>query len=436
MKKNYFFLAAIMLLTSVQIVVAQNRSAIDVKQVLVVSGGAFSNPDDYVTAAAYNPADSVTTTFGTIFTQSVQSAVVFNHFLYVAAQDSIVAFDVDTYQRVAATSAEGVNQLAVYGDNLIASFWYPDTADFVKIYSRNNLSQLAVISGISGEAAGIAVDGSKAYVAVPGGWAATTGKLAVIDLENFSLLQEIDLGAEGAGINNVYVYAAGDARYLVTINKTPWGGNSGYISKIDLSDMSFNSTQVNIVLGKGVGFVNNSATLYALINGGIGSIDVDDLTVADTAVVAAPSNPAFTIAGAAFDSINSLFYVTTTDYSTTGEGVIYNLDGEVSGDFEAGISAEAVAIDYRDFEAVDEMFASNTFGFYPNPVQNRLIIANPERVFVKEVVVSDVTGRVVLSTPVSGKDNIVMDLSDLHTGFYFVTVIGNNKVFTSKIVKQ
>ncbi len=433
MKKNYFFLTAIMLLASVQIIFAQNSRSINVNQVLVVSGGAFSNPDDYVTVASYKPGDSLTSQFGTIFTQSVQSAVVYSNFLYVAAQDSIVAFDVNSYQRVAATFAQGVNQLAVSGDKLIASFWYPDTADFVRIYNRDDLSEQAVISEVSDEASGIAVYDNKAYVAVPGGWAATTGKLAVINLENNSFEEEIDLGAEGAGISNVYVYAANDTHYLITVNKTPWGGSNGYLTKIDLADMSAASTQVNVVLGKGVGFVNSTATLYALINGGIGSVDVEGMTVADTTIVAAP---AMTIAGAALDTINSLFYVTTTDYSSVGEGAIYNMNGEVTGSFDAGISAEAIAIDYRDFEAINETFAANTFGFYPNPVNNVLTVSNPDRVTVDRVFVSDVTGRVIISKEVDGESSITLDFSGLNAGLYFVTVKGENRAFTSKIVKQ
>ncbi len=433
MKKNYFFLTAIMLLASAQMMFAQHRSLIDVNQVLIVSGGAFSNPDDFVTTASYKPSDSATTEFGTVFTQSVQSAVVCNHFLYVAAQDSIVVFDIDNYQRVAATAAAGVNQLAVSGEKLIATFWYPSTADFVKIYNRANLSELAIISGVSDEAAGIAVYNNMAYVAVPGGWAATTGKLAVINLETNSFSEEIDLGTEGVGINNVYVYAANDTHYLITVNKTPWGETSGYLTKIDLADMSSASTQVNVVLGKGVGFTQTDATLYALVNGGVGSINVENLTVNDTTIVAAP---AMTIAGAAYDSIHSLFYVSTTNYATAGEGTIYNREGEITGSFDAGISAEAIAIDYRDYESVDEIFAANTFKFYPNPVKNKLTIANNDRIAISKVTVSDIMGRIVTSKNVFNNVNVVLDLSNLHAGFYIVTVEGESKSFTAKIVKQ
>ena len=433
MKKNYFLLAAVTLLMSVQAIFAQNRSAIDVNQVLVVSGGVYSDPDDFVNVAAYKPNEDTTTDFNTIFSQSVQCAVVFDHFLYVAAQDSIVAYDIDTYERVAVAFAAGVNQLAVTEDKLIASFWYPDTSNFVKIFNRSDLTEQAVITEVSDEAAGIAVYENKAYVAVPGGWDATSGKLAVIDLENNAFVEEVDLGAEGAGINNVYVYEDGDLHSLVTINKTAWGGTAGYITKIDLADMSFASIMVDVVLGKGVGFVNDDATLYALINGGIGSINVADVTVADTVIVAAP---AMSIAGAAYDKVHLQFYITTTDYASVGEGIIYSMDGVATGNFDAGIAAEAIAIDYRDFEGVKETYASDAFAFYPNPTSGQVTIANPDRLAVEQIVVSDLTGRVVMTKSISETTALTVDLSGLNNGMYLVSVISSGKIFTTKFVKQ
>jgi len=434
MKKNYFLLTAVALLFSVQVAFAQNRgNIIDVNQVLVASGGAFSNPDDFVTVGTYIPLDSVTTEFNTIFTQSVQCAVVFDHFLYVAAQDSIVAFDIDSYERVGATGATGVNQLAVTNDKVIASFWYPDTSDFVKIYNRSDLVEQAIISDVSDEAAGIAVFNNKAYIAVPGGWTATTGKLAVIDLETNTFEQEIDLGTEGSGISNVYVYNDNGNHYLITVNKTPWGSTSGYVSKIDLSNMSVTNALVNVVLGKGVELVNSDATLYAFINGGIGSINLSDLTVADTSIITPPD---MTIAGAAFDTINNNFYVTTTDYATVGDGTIYNMDGVATGSFDAGISAEAVAIDYRDYTGVDEISSSFAFSIYPNPAGKNISVSIPNGSTVSRLFVSDLTGRVIMSESGTFKGDLTIDLSGLDQGLYVVTVKSGNKFYTTKVVKQ
>ncbi len=436
MKKNYFLLTAVALLMSVQMIFAQNRSLV-VDQVFVVSGGAFTNPDDFVTVASYKPSDSTTTEFNTIYTQSVQSAVTHAGYLYVAAQDSIVAYDIASYTRVAAIAAVGVNQLYATDDKLVASFWYPDTADFVRIYNREDLSELAVISEVSGEAAGIAVIDDKAYVAVPGGWASTVGKIAVIDLESNSFVQEVDLGVDGAGIKNVFAYKESETNYLATVNTTPWGGTTGVVMKIDPADMSVVNTSVlNVVLGKGVAISSDDAYLYALINGGIGSVSLADFAVADTAIVAAPAL-GFSIAGAALDMVNNQFYVTTTDYASVGEGTIYNMDGEVVGNFDAGISAEAIAIHYVDTEAVSEIFAEGSFSVYPNPATNHVTVLNSHAVALDKVVVTDLTGRVVMSNRLNGeKSSVQLNLSGVNSGLYLVSLYGEGKVFTAKVVKQ
>ena len=432
MKKNYFLLTAIVLFASVQMMFAQNGSDRGVDQVFVVSGGAFSDPDDFVTVASYVQDEGTTTVFDTIFTQSVQSAVVFD-ILYVAAQDSIVAYDVATYSRVAAIAATGVNQLFATDDLLIASFWYPDTADFVKIYNRHDLTQLAAISEVSDEAAGIAVIDNKAYVAVPGGWASTVGKMAVIDLTDYSFVQEVDLGTDGAGIKNVFAYRDQGSNRLLTVNPTPWNGTTGVVMKIDPVDMSVETTAVlNVVLGKGIGvFFDDAQYLYALINGGIGSISLDDFQVADTTIV---SPPAMSIAGAACDG--SQFYVTTTDYATVGDGAVYNLAGDSVTSFEAGISAEAIAIHYVA-EAVNEIFAEGSFSVYPNPTNNNATVLNSNGVALDKVVVTDLTGRVVMLKQLNGeKSSVQLNLSGVNSGLYLVSLYGDGKVFTAKVVKQ
>ncbi len=432
MKKNYFLLTAVALLMSVQMMFAQNGSDRGVDQVFVVSGGAFSDPDDFVTVAAYDQNEGTTTVFDTIFTQSVQSAVVFD-LLYVAAQDSIVAYDVATYSRVAAIAAPGVNQLFATDDLLIASFWYPDTADFVRIYNRHDLSQLAVISEVSDEAAGIAVINNKAYVAVPGGWTSTVGKIAVIDLTDYSFVEEVDLGTDGAGIKNLFAYKDQGTNRLLTVNPTPWNGTTGVVMKINPVDMSVETTSVlNVVLGKGIRvFFDEAQYLYALINGGIGSISLDDFQVADTSIV---DPPAMSIAGAAFDG--SQFYVTTTDYATVGDGTVYGMNGDSITSFDAGISAEAIAISYVP-EAVKEVVADGAFSIYPNPVANSATIMNSNSVALNRVVVTDLTGRVLLTEQLNGsKSSVQLNLSGMNSGLYLVSLFGEGKVFTTKVVKQ
>ena len=137
MKKIYFLsLMALAMVFSANRAVAQTTYT---KQLIIVNGGNYSDPDDYVTVASYDPATGETTEFGTIYTQSVQDVIIVNGFAYVAAQDSIVKFNLETYEKVAAVAAAGVNQLASDGNVLVASFWFPVSENFVKTFSLDDL---------------------------------------------------------------------------------------------------------------------------------------------------------------------------------------------------------------------------------------------------------------------------------------------------------
>ena len=439
MKKNYF-LSILLIVFGVSTVLAQSIVS---KQLIVASGGNYSNPDDYVTVASFNLEDS-TGQFGTIFTQSVQDAVIYRNYdeayVYVAAQDSIVAYNIETYQRVAAVEAVGVNKLAVTDDKVVASFWYPNTSDFVKIYNREDLSLIANIEGISGDCSGIVVYGDYAFVAVPGPYGSTTGGLAVINMTDNTLFTEVNLGEEAARISDIYFYQevkggiAGN--YLITVNQSAWGENTGYITKINLDDYSITHSQVDVSLGKGVGLDLNAdvSKLYAVINGGIGAISLNNLEVSDTTVVAAPS---MTIADAVFDFARGRFYVTTTDYVSTGAGIVYDMNGDSINNFEAGISAEALAVDYYGIESVEENKADNFVSVYPNPVNDVLNLTYRGNNSLQKAVVRNIAGQVVETYDFNGyASSATIDVSTLNSGMYLVSVYDKNGVNTVKIFKK
>jgi hypothetical protein len=437
MKKNYFLLLLFVVLLFTQQIIGQVN--IKVNQVLIASGGNFTDPDDYVTIASYNPNDSLTTQFGTILTQSVQSTIVYDHYLYVTAQDSIAVFDIDTYKRCNIIFAQGVNRLFVTNDKIIASFWYPATSNFVKIYKRDDLSLISEISEVSDEAAGIIVYDNKAFVAVPGSYAATTGKLAIIDLESNNFIEEIDLGEEGARINDLYfyeeVYLNKKSNYLISINKSAWGSTNGYIMKINLDNYDIISSKVEVTLGKGAGIdPNANGTLFAIINNGIGAISLNNLQISDTSLVEPLQ---LQIADATYDFVNKLLYVTTTDYATIGEGIIFNLDGDIKGNFQAGISAEAIAIDYRNTENIIEKNKKTSILLHPNPVINKVFIENIDNLNISSITIFNLNGKVVLKKNISTKSNTVdINMSDLKKGIYIISVVSDKVVYSSQIVKQ
>ncbi len=413
------------MLLFVQINFAQNTFT---KQVIVCSGGNISNPNDFVTIASYSPVTGVTTVFDTIQTQSVQDVIIEKEFAFVAAQDSIVKFNIDTYEKIAAVEAVGVNRLLVNNDELIASFQYPVTENFVRVYSAEDLSLISNIEEVSDESAGLLVVDELAYVAVPGGWASTVGKIAIIDLADYSLVEEINFDTIGRGIVDLFY----SDNKIMSVNRTPWGGSSGYISVMNRLGSHSQSHLINEYIGPMSGLINN--ILYIEVNGGIGSIDLTDFSVLDTVLV---QPPALTIADVAMDTLNKLFYVTTTDFFSTGLGTIYNLDGEDIGSFEAGISPDAIAIDYRDNTGTGELFSENLIKIYPNPSSGVIIVEVIEGTYPENFRVVDISGRSLISGFINLKTkSSAIDINMLENGLYFLILSDGNKMMTSPIIKN
>jgi hypothetical protein len=182
-----------------------------VNQVIVTNGGRFEfNPPflDYVTVQKYDPVTKSVTVFDTIYTQSVQDVVIAGNKAFVAAQDSIVEYNLDTYQRVITIDDSGMNRLYVHNNKLIITKQWPVKRFYVEVLDiSNNLGLLARIQNITGDCGDAVVsDKDTLYVAVPGVYPTSRGKLAVIDQGTWTLQREIDFDTVAKGISDLYNY--------------------------------------------------------------------------------------------------------------------------------------------------------------------------------------------------------------------------------------
>ena len=425
MKKNYFLFFMVMLFAfNVSYVNAQHMV---VNQVIVGSGGIYGDTTNNVSLASYKPGDGVTSNFGSIDTQSIQDIVINGNYAFVAAQDSIAKFDIDTYEKVAIIEAVGVNKLLVVGDVLLASFQFPVTENFVRVFSTSDLSFISNVSEVSDESAGLLVNGNLAYVAVPGGWTSTVGKIAIIDLADYSLVDEINFNELGVGVYDLFYYNS----QIMAVCRTPWGGTHGYLLGMNALGSHFDIYLIEEVLGKMVAEVDG--LLFTVMNDGVGIIDLQDFSVADSAFIAAPS---LTIAGVAMDTIDGNFYIATTDYFSTGVGTIYNALGIETGNFDAGVSPDAIAIDYRDNTGIADLLSENKIKLYPNPASD-VITIKVDGINSNVFNVLDISGRVILQGSadlMSGSANI--NISTLESGLYFFVLSNGSASITSSFIKK
>lgn len=395
-------------------------------QVIVGSGGSFSNPDENVKISSYSPSNQATTDFGDILTHSIQDIQITGKYAYIAAQDSIAKYDIDTYERLAISEAVGINRLLVSGDHILATFQFPATENFVRVYNSENLEFFSSVEDISGEAAGIIAVDQFAYVAVNGGWAGTTGSIAIIQLSEFSLVDEINLGVEGRSIMDLFFHND----MIMSVNTTPWGDSTGYISVMNRLGLHTESYLIQHTIGDYVGIKDNN--LYVVMDGGIGSIDLNSFTVLDNEVVAPQT---MSIAAAKLDTINDNFYVSLTDYFSVGEGKVFNISGDETGSYNAYISPDALALDYRENTDVVDINITD-IRIFPIPATDIINVIS-EQNNVTSYIISDLMGRKVLSNSIntsSGK--ITIDISSIKSGNYLVTVIGDNAVSSVRFIKN
>ncbi|MCD4746464.1 MAG: T9SS type A sorting domain-containing protein [Bacteroidales bacterium] len=433
MKKNYF-LNAIIILTLIamyEMAVSQTET----KQVIICNGGVYGDPSDHVTLSTYDPLGQTTTVFGDIFTESVQDIVIKENFAFVSAQHSIVKFNIDNYERVAAIAESNLNKLYIHNDLLILSRQTdingpPADGIYIKIFNANTLSFIADISNISADAAGIVAENDTAYVAIPGDWQATEGKIAVIDLQEKNLVREINLGSDAVGIYNLY----SNENNIYSVNRTPYGGSTGSVSTYDIYTLDFSSNIINAVVGKGVALTDN--ILYLGLDNGIGSYNINTHQIIDPEIIPDPGSASYIyIAAAGFDIINENFYITTTDYFSFGEGKIYDINGNFTGSFQADVSPEAIAMDYRDINGINDNNKLLSVNVFPNPFNNNLNVLCNNYEEIIEISISDITGKIIYKNCNLFSD-ININVSELSNGLYFMIIKTDMQIISRKIIKS
>ncbi len=80
-------------------------------------------------------------------------------------------------------------------------------------------------------------------------------------------------------------------------------------------------------------------------------------------------------------------------------------------------------------------FESDSLSLYPNPTKNVLNYSVPEELVLKSIVISDVTGKTIMSNSADFYSSQI-DVSSLSSGIYFITFNTENKSLTKKFVKQ
>jgi hypothetical protein len=154
-----------------------------------------------------------------------------------------------------------------------------------------------------------------------------------------------------------------------------------------------------------------------------------------------------------FDLENGNDFLTLFDGETT-ESPVFE-DGELTGDnlvrteFEATNSAGAITVLFTSNESItsdgwsilvscetlsNQEFSEKDISIYPNPFEDNLIIKSSLN--LDKLVVNDMTGRQVYTQNITSNTKTTLDLSQLNSGIYFVTLSKNGSKFIKRIIKK
>ena len=437
MKKLSYFLISFVLLVFVAGNIVNAQSVTDVRQLIVGNGGKFESVppfSDYVTVQTYNLSTLAVTVFDTIHTQSVQDVIISGNHAYVSAQDSIVMYDIDTYQRLAAVKDSGVNKMAIYNNSLIVTKQYPIGRFRVEALDATNLGLLALIDGIPGDCEGICTYLNRAFVACDSGYSGTQGRIAVINMNTWSVDTIINLGPAAIGIFSMYAYNG----YIYCVNKTPFGGGSaGSITRFNPSNGSFNTNSMALNIGAGVG--QKDSLLYLQINKSIGSYNMLTQAVVDTAIIFYfGSGGSISINSAALDYVNNRFFTDLGNRTNLSIGVVFSLTGDSLTSYPTGLNADACAIDFRNPTGIaNSGSVQESINLFPNPAVDFINIIQSSGSSLHEIKIMDLTGRILEMRLVQqGENNIRIDVKDYTPGIYMVSLTTDHGTKVRKFIRR
>lgn len=91
---------------------------------------------------------------------------------------------------------------------------------------------------------------------------------------------------------------------------------------------------------------------------------------------------------------------------------------------------------YSNTELSISDYSSSSIVYYPNPIQNKLIIENPSKT-ITSIKITDVSGKLIFSSQNISSTKIEIDFTPFKKGVYFITTEVDRKILkTEKLLKK
>jgi len=356
MKNNLFLFLAFLFSTTF----AQNH----VHQVLILNEGFYSY-DSLVTVGSYDPVSEVYNTVVEIDSSRFATDLIIDStFFYVAADNKILKYDLNSYELIAQVAIEGVRKLAIHDNNLFISRGDLDPLtyepikynSYVQVYDKSDLtfiSELDTINGPKVSTESLIVNEDFVYVGINNGFEYLNyeGIVGVIDANSLNYISEFDLGDNGKNPDNMILYD----NNLYTVNIKNFDGSS--ISQINLETGTVVTKNISgVTVGCGTSCLRSGKIIYQL--------DGDSLLFQwDPTLVGEDNSSEIGLFDKFYhlaeDKTNNKFYASSTDYTSFGKIHIYDENYNLESTFTTEISPGTIVFDVRQSVSLKELVNTN-----------------------------------------------------------------------------
>ena len=404
------------------------------QKTILANGGRFNQPEN-VSVSVYDAQTRVSTTIDSIGSQSVQDVLISGNTAFVAAQDSLVRYDLVSNTRTAAVKFAGVSikTMSLAPNNeLIVSNWFGRTSNNIFIYNQTTLNLVDSIN-IPGGVTSMLVDAANDLLVVTQNQSTgapnyqdTLGSIIAATISNRTVIAPLSVAGYTGDVGELIAKPNGTGAYA-------FNSGTNTIINVNATNFPFVTTSVvnsnqNFKVGGKSQYEVNGDTLFLRMNQGIGTMNLSNLAVID-------SNLIDTVVTAfAYDTVNFKFYVTATDFFSYTSGKIYDRAGGYLDTFATASAPEAIGMYYNQVTGLLSFFEQkeNSPSIYPNPATNQFTI-DAELNSETTVQILNMSGQLVKEVNQLNTTNI-FDINDLPSGIYFVNIWINDQISTEKLI--